>query len=207
MSGIIAVTAGNLLGVRCHALKPSPLRPKTDQTTQLWLDRNKISLKVRARGAFWTIVTLQGAWWVWATVLVSRFQRTRPTYDWSSSGFGAAFGVFIFLTLGFQLNYMFLYFIIHNIARDEAEVIRYAALLRGTESAWQAVSYGLTSLTVFAEVGGVYMNFGLWGVAILPAWLVLREFGAFKGGDARGDEVTTDSPSGKDSSSGKDIKA
>lgn len=49
--------------------------------------------------------------------------------------------------------------------------------MRGTESAWQALSYGLESLTVFAQHGGVYMNFGLWAVAILPAWLVIRHFG------------------------------
>lgn len=63
------------------------------------------------------------------------------------------------------------------MASDESEVIRYAALLRGTESAWQAVSYGLTSLTLFAEIGAIYMNFILWAVAIPPAWLVLRHFG------------------------------
>lgn len=56
-------------------------------------------------------------------------------------------------------------------------MVRYAALLRGTESAWQAISYGLTSLTVFAEVGGPYMNFALWAVAVWPAWLVVRDFG------------------------------
>jgi len=59
-------------------------------------------------------------------------------------------------------------------------VIRYAALLRGTESAWQALSYGLESIPIFGEIGGVYMNFGLWGIAIFPAWLVLRHFGAGK---------------------------
>lgn len=30
---------------------------------------------------------------------------------------------------------------------------------------------------MFAEHGGVYMNFGLWAVAILPAWTVLRHIG------------------------------
>lgn len=60
---------------------------------------------------------------------------------------------------------------------DESQIIRYAALLRGTESAWQALSYGLESLTVFAEHGGVYMNFALWAVAIVPAWEVLRHLG------------------------------
>lgn len=70
------------------------------------------------------------------------------------------------------------YFIITNLAKEESDVIRYAALLRGTESAWQALSYGLTAVKVIGQVGGVYLNFGLWGIAILPAWLVLRHFGA-----------------------------
>ncbi|KAL2162498.1 hypothetical protein VTH06DRAFT_7412 [Thermothelomyces fergusii] len=157
LSGIVAVISGNILG---H-----------------WLDRTKISLRTRARSSFAVLVVFQGAWWTWATVLVTRFRHTRPTYDWSDRGFGAAFAVFVFLTMGFQLNYLFLYFIIHNLARDEAEVIRYAALLRGTESAWQALSYGLESVAVFAEAGGVYLNFGLWAAAALPAWLVLRRFG------------------------------
>lgn len=87
------------------------------------------------------------------------------------------------------------YFVVQNLAgSDESQVIRYAALLRGTESAWQALSYGLESLTVFAQHGGVYMNFALWGVAIAPAWLVIRHFG----GD---DEVLTEvtSPAGAES--------
>ncbi|OAL43380.1 MFS general substrate transporter [Pyrenochaeta sp. DS3sAY3a] len=157
LSGIIAVTCGNLLGA--------------------YLDRTNIALRIRARTTFWTIVVLQGAWWLWATILVTEFRDSQPTYDWSSPGFGRAFAVFIFLTAGFQMNYLFLYFFVSNLAKNEPEVIRYAALLRGSESAWQAVSYGITSITIFAEVGAVYWNFALWAVAIGPAWLVLREFG------------------------------
>ncbi|KAM5354101.1 hypothetical protein ACJ41O_000751 [Fusarium nematophilum] len=158
LGGLIAVIAGNVLGY--------------------WLDRTKISLKVRTRWSFGVITTLQGGWWIWATVLVSRFRNTRPTYDWSSDGFGAAFAVFVFLTLGFQLNYLFLYFIIHNLADTQDDIIRYSALLRGTESAWQAVSYGITSKPLFAEVGGVYFNFVLYAVSLFPAWLVLKDFGS-----------------------------
>ena len=66
------------------------------------------------------------------------------------------------------------------MAESEDQVIRYAALLRGTESAWQALSYGLTSVTIMGEVGAIYINFGLWGIAILPAWLLVRHFGAEK---------------------------
>ena len=109
--------------------------------------------------------------------MVTKFRVTQPTYDWSSPGFGHSFAVFVLLTAGFQMNYLFLYFLITNLAKDEPEIIRYAALLRGTESAWQAVSYGLTSIPLFAQVGGVYFNFALWGVAIYPAWTVLKHFG------------------------------
>jgi hypothetical protein len=145
-----------------------------------YLDRTSISLRIRTRSTFWVLVILQGAWWLWATILVTEFRSFQPTFDWTSSGFGRAFAVFILLTAGFQLNYLFLYFIIGNMAVDQQEVIRYAALLRGSESAWQAVSYGITSVTIFAEVGAVYWNFALWAAAIWPAWLVLREFGGEK---------------------------
>lgn len=157
LSGIIAVTCGNLLGA--------------------WLDCTKLPLRTRARSTFWVIVVLQGAWWIWATVLVSEYSKTQPTYDWTSPGFGRGFAAFIFLTAGFQMNYLFLYFFISNLAVDEQEVIRYAALLRGIESGWQAVSYGITSVRVFAEAGAVYWNFALWGIAVYPAWLVLKDFG------------------------------
>lgn len=80
-----------------------------------------------------------------------------------------------------------------NLAGDnESHIIRYAALLRGTESAWQALSYGLESLTVFAEHGGVYMNFGLWAISLAPAWLVVRHFGIDH--DDLAEETPTSSP-------------
>lgn len=140
-----------------------------------------MSLKVRTRSTFWTITTLQGGWWIWVTILVTRFHSTNPTYDWTSDGFGSAFGVFILLTLGFQLNYLFLYFIVQQLAQDEAEIVRYAAILRGTESAWQAISYGVGAIPIMAQVGSVYLNFGLWAVSILPAWYVTRHFGTSTG--------------------------
>ncbi|KAK7536087.1 major facilitator superfamily domain-containing protein [Phyllosticta citribraziliensis] len=157
LSGIVALTAGNILGA--------------------FLDRTKISLHKRARWSFFVILGLQGAWWIWATVLVTEFHRTQPSYDWVDPGFGRGFALFLFVIIGFQLNYMFLYFIVGNIAKDEAEVIRIAGLLRATESAAQAVSYGLDSIDIFGQVAGVYLNFGLWGISLFPAWLVIRQIG------------------------------
>lgn len=88
LSGIVAIIAGNLLG--------------------LFLDRTQLSLKFRARGAFFVILGLQGAWWIWATILVTDFHRTNPTFDWVDAGFGKAFALFLFWVAGFQLNYMYL---------------------------------------------------------------------------------------------------
>jgi hypothetical protein len=73
------------------------------------------------------------------------------------------------------------YFVVGEIARSEGEVVRIAALLRGTESAWQALSYGLNAVPVFAEVGSVYLNFSLWFLALAPAWLVIRKIGVSLG--------------------------
>jgi MFS family permease len=88
LSGIVAIIAGNLLGA--------------------FLDRKQLSLKTRARGAFIGILTLQGAWWIWATILVTDFHKSKPTYDWSDPGFGKTFALFLFWVAGFQLNYMYL---------------------------------------------------------------------------------------------------
>lgn len=98
-----------------------------------------------------------------------------------------------------------------NLAKGEEEVIRYAALLRGVESAWQAVSYGLTSLAVFGEVGGIYINFGLWGLGLYPAWLVLRHFGKGTKSDIETRDASAAASSGvqdetKNSSDGGDVQ-
>ncbi|KAE8138570.1 major facilitator superfamily domain-containing protein [Aspergillus pseudotamarii] len=161
LGGIIALILGNLLGA--------------------FLDTKRISLKTRTRSAFATILTLQGAWWVWGTIIVTEFKKTQPSYDWADAGFGRGFALYLFWVAGFQLNYMFLYFLIGNLADDEEEVIRISGLLRGTESAAQAVSYGLNAVTIMASVGSVYLNFGLWAISLLPAWLVVKNIGVTLG--------------------------
>ena len=75
---------------------------------QLWLDRTRIRVMIRARGAFFVIMLLQGALWIWSTVLVTAYRETKPTYDWASPGYGRAFALFLFWVIGFQINYLFL---------------------------------------------------------------------------------------------------
>lgn len=89
LSGILALTVGNVLGA--------------------FLDMQKLSLKLRTRSAFIVILTLQGGWWLWATVITTEFRRTQPVYDWVDPGFGKGFALFLVWVAGFQLNYMFLF--------------------------------------------------------------------------------------------------
>lgn len=89
LSGIVAMAAGNVLGA--------------------FLDRTQLKLHTRARWAFFTILGLQGGWWIWATVLVTEFHKTQPTYDWvDGAGFGRGFALFLFMIIGFQIQYMYL---------------------------------------------------------------------------------------------------
>lgn len=124
LSAVVAIIAGNLLG--------------------LVLDRRSISLKAKARAAFLVAVGLQGAWWCWSTVIQSTYHRDGFVYDWSSPGFGKGFALYIFLVagelknrwphpsltlglcLGFQLNYMYLYFAAGTLVNEPADIVRIA---------------------------------------------------------------------------------
>lgn len=41
--------------------------------------------------------------------------------------------------------------------------------------------YGLNAVTIMASVGSVYLNFGLWALSLLPAWLVVKNVGVTLG--------------------------
>ncbi|KAF3033776.1 hypothetical protein E8E11_001346 [Didymella keratinophila] len=133
-----------------------------------WLDTYSVALKKRARWAFAVIMVTQGAWWIWLTINMTQFSQSATLYDWADEGFGRAFAPFIFLVAGFQLNYNFAFFLIGQISK---------------KSAWQALSYGLNAIPIIATVGGTYINFGIWAVALVPAWPVIRTIGIRKYND------------------------
>lgn len=88
LSGIVAMIAGNLLGA--------------------FLDNKRLAARLRSRWSFVIVLTLQGAWWIWGTIIVTEYRRTQPTYDWVDAGFGRGFAWFLFMVMGFQMNYLYL---------------------------------------------------------------------------------------------------
>ncbi|KAL1660027.1 major facilitator superfamily domain-containing protein [Schizophyllum commune] len=127
------------------------------------LDNDCWSHRFCARTSFFMTVTLQGV--------------RNPHYDWSDAGFGNGFAVFVLEVANFQICYMALFWYCGELAETPEEVVRTAGLLRATESASQAVSYGLSSIPSFAHIGGAALNLGMWGVAVVPGWLIVRQIG------------------------------
>lgn len=73
-----------------------------------FLDRNSLSLKAPKSWSIRLILALQGAWWLWGTVNVTRFRKLQPVYDWTTPGFGNAFAWLLVEVGAFQINYMWL---------------------------------------------------------------------------------------------------
>ncbi|KIY73603.1 MFS general substrate transporter [Cylindrobasidium torrendii FP15055 ss-10] len=169
VSGIAAAIAGNLMG--------------------RLLDSARIKLHVRARIAFGIVVILQGAVLAWNIGNSATFRNTLPTYDWVDSGFGNAFAVFVLHVTSFQLSYMTLFWFCGEIAETNEEAVRIAGLLRATESASQAVSYGLSSIPSFAHLWGAVLNLGIWGVAVIPGWIIISQIGGKYGKHLRHSEA------------------
>jgi hypothetical protein len=65
----------------------------------------------------------------------------------------------------------------------------------------------LNSIKIFAEVGGVYINFGLWAVALVPTWLVVRHFGndAIASAVGTDDNLVVERPSNSESASADQV--
>ncbi|KAI5828244.1 MFS general substrate transporter [Schizophyllum commune Tattone D] len=157
VSGLAAAVAGNLMG--------------------RLLDNDRWSHRFRARTSFFITITLQGALLAWNVANSWFYIRSSPHYDWSDSGFGNGFAVFVLQVANFQICYMALFWYCGELAETPEEVVRIAGLLRATESASQAVSYGLSSIPSFAHIGGAALNLGIWGVAVVPGWLIVRQIG------------------------------
>lgn len=63
-----------------------------------------------------------------------------------------------------------------------------------TDNQSQAVGYGSSSVKSFALLGSSSLNFGLWGLAIIPAWFVVRRIGIDLSGPVDDDEKEPATP-------------
>lgn len=149
-----------------------------------FLDWRKISINRRSKWAFAAVYGMQGGWWIFAIVLMRRLHDNPPErgFDWSNqSGFSVHFALYIMLQLGFNLMYELTYWTVAGINDDGGETVRLASIVRGVESAGQALSYGInsTSWRLDAVAG---LNTGFYAVCLVPAGMVISKIGLLQDG-------------------------
>ncbi|KAL3419670.1 UNC93-like protein 2-like protein 1 [Phlyctema vagabunda] len=150
------------------------------------------SRKTRAIVTYILIALLNSATWIWAVIIQSEYQQTRPLLDWADqTAFARGFGLYMFerVSLGMVENYI--YWCISNLSDSPGDQIRYSSLLRGIETAGVAVGFGVQAVPTIL-IATASINFAFWFLALPFSWYatlqVVRKFEQEKEGRARGAE-------------------
>ncbi|KAJ5320438.1 hypothetical protein N7508_000721 [Penicillium antarcticum] len=150
-----------------------------------FLDWKRPSINTRAIVAFILIYAFELSLYSYAMVITKEYENrdTKPFFDWTDDGFGRAVCVYILMLVGFNLMYDYLYWLVGTINKIGGEVVRLSAVIRGIESAGQAISYGINSINQdrFPLSGAVAVNMSFFVVCIIPSWLVIRRIGVLNG--------------------------
>jgi hypothetical protein len=110
-----------------------------------FLDWTRLPINVRATGAYVFVMTLIGATWIWGTVVQKGYSEEAPGLDWSDSGFGRGWALYVLWQVGWAMTYNYGYWIIGSLAREAADIPRLTSYVRALESAGQTVSSGISS--------------------------------------------------------------
>ncbi|GAD98575.1 hypothetical protein AOR_1_578194 [Paecilomyces variotii No. 5] len=150
-----------------------------------FLDWRKPTLNARAITAFVLIYSFELSLYIYAMVVTKDYEgrAIRPVFDWTDDGFGQGVCVYILMLVGFNLMYDYLYWLIGTVNRDGGDIIRLSAVIRGVESAGQAISYGINSInqTRFPLSGAVAVNLSFFAACIIPSAFVIFKVGIVDG--------------------------
>ncbi|EOO00311.1 putative duf895 domain membrane protein [Phaeoacremonium minimum UCRPA7] len=158
-----------------------------------FLDWKRFTLNQRARFSYIFIMALFGGTWIWGTVVQRDYWHHKPALDWSDHGFGRGWAFYIMMQVNFALSYNYGYWLAGYMARDPAEIVRLTSTVRAVEAAGGAVASGISS-TKAPLIAALGVNFGLWGLAVVPTYFVVRTIGLNLKDDAGAVESSTDSP-------------
>ncbi|TVY81455.1 UNC93-like protein [Lachnellula suecica] len=141
-----------------------------------FLDWTRFSLRTRAIASYLFMMSLIGACWVWGTVVQNGYSEHTPALDWDDGTFGRGWALYVFWQVNFALTYNWGYWLLGFMAKSPGEIVRYTSIARAAEAAGQCVSSGISS-TSAPLISALGVNFGLWGIALIPAYFVVRQVG------------------------------
>lgn len=150
-----------------------------------FLDWRKLTLNCRAIVAFVLIYAFELSLYIYAMVVNKQYENRAkpPVLDWADDGFGRGVCVYILMLVGFNLMYDYLYWLVGTVNRDGGDIIRLSAVVRGVESAGQAISYGINSIdqSRFPLSGAVAVNLSFFAACIIPSAFVVFQVGILDG--------------------------
>ncbi|OJJ62914.1 hypothetical protein ASPSYDRAFT_55656 [Aspergillus sydowii CBS 593.65] len=141
-----------------------------------FLDWRRFTLNQRARFSYIFIMALFGGTWIWGAVVQHDYEVHTPALDWVDKGFGRGWAFYILMQVNFALAYNYGYWLAGYVARGPAEIIRLTSTVRAVEAAGGAVAAGISS-TPAPLIAALGVNFGLWGLAVVPTYFVARKIG------------------------------
>ncbi|KAJ6441358.1 fungal-specific transcription factor domain-containing protein [Purpureocillium lavendulum] len=173
-----------------------------------FLDWRKPTLNTRAIAAFVFIYVFETGLYIYTMVITKEYEgmETKPSFDWVDEGFGRGVCLYIFMLVGFNLMYDYLYWLIGTVNRDGADIIRLSAVIRGVESAGQAISYGVNSIAqdVFPLSSAAALSLSFFAVCIIPAAFVIFKVGIVNGVQVH-DIIQDEEETLAETSSGPDV--
>ncbi|KAG5657312.1 hypothetical protein KAF25_005876 [Fusarium avenaceum] len=144
-----------------------------------FLDWKRFTLNQRARYSYIGMMALFGGTWIWVTVVQHGYEANKPALDWVDHGFGRGWACYILMQVNFALAYNYGYWLAGYMAQSPAEIVRITSTVRAVEAAGGAVASGISS-THAPLIAASSVNFGLWGLAVIPTYFVARKVGLNK---------------------------
>lgn len=148
-------------------------------------DWKRPTVNTRAIVAFVLIYAFELSFYIYAMVVTKEYERrdTPPVLDWADDGFGRGVCVYILMLVGFNLMYEYLYWLIGTVNRSGGDIVRLSAVVRGVESAGQAISYGINSIDQarFPLSGAVAVNLSFFAACIIPSAFAVFRVGIING--------------------------
>lgn len=141
-----------------------------------------------------------GGCWIWFTILQVRYIANPPKgLDWAEGhSFSLPFAAYIIVYTFYYLLQNELYYVISQLARHPHELVRLSSFLRGLESAGElssspnlecrsqliptfpagsACAFGVSSRKTLSKLVPLSLNFALWGISTVTAWVTVRQLG------------------------------
>ncbi|KAL4895972.1 major facilitator superfamily domain-containing protein [Aspergillus ambiguus] len=150
-----------------------------------FLDWRKPTLNTRAIVSFVFIYAFELCLYIYAMVVNKEYEARSepPVLDWADPGFGRGVCVYILMLVGFNLMYDYLYWLIGTVNRTSGDIVRLSAVVRGVESAGQAISYGINSIeqSRFPLSGAVAVNLSFFAACIIPSAFIVFRVGVING--------------------------